>query len=118
MSTVIHDQTRAASSSRGGGSSNLNMSLFNTLVSTQSKRARGSTPSSELGNYTSSNFISTMSYDDFNNFDILAWWKEKEPQFPVLAAMARDLLIVQASTVVSESVFLLVAWLYRNEYQD
>ncbi|KAE8696646.1 U-box domain-containing protein 7 [Hibiscus syriacus] len=35
----------------------------------------------------------------------LAWWKENEAQFPILAAMARDLLTVQASTVASESVF-------------
>ena len=33
------------------------------------------------------------------------WWKQREPQFPVLAAMARDLLSVQASTVASESAF-------------
>ncbi|PWA79973.1 zinc finger BED domain-containing protein RICESLEEPER 3 [Artemisia annua] len=32
-------------------------------------------------------------------------WKQREPQFPVLAAMARDLLSVQASTVASESAF-------------
>ena len=66
----------------------------------------------------SSNFISTMSYDEFNNFDILAWWKEHAKQFLVLAAMARDLLTVQASTVASESAFLLVAGLSRNEDQD
>ena len=46
-----------------------------------------------------------MNYEDFQNFDILAWWKEKEGQFPVLAAMTRDLLTVQASTVALESVF-------------
>jgi len=50
-------------------------------------------------------FLSKMTYEDFQNFDILAWWKEKEGQFPILAAMARDLLTVQASTVASESAF-------------
>ncbi|KAK1432850.1 hypothetical protein QVD17_09752 [Tagetes erecta] len=40
-----------------------------------------------------------------HNFDLLAWWKGKEDQFPILASMARDLLTVQASTVASESAF-------------
>ncbi|GJY55904.1 RNA-directed DNA polymerase, eukaryota [Tanacetum coccineum] len=43
--------------------------------------------------------------EEFTNFDILAWWKEREIQFPILSAMARDLLTVQASTVASESAF-------------
>ncbi|KAI3743136.1 hypothetical protein L1987_60839 [Smallanthus sonchifolius] len=41
------------------------------------------------------------------DFDILAWWKGNESTFPVLSAMARDLLTVQAFTVASESVFSL-----------
>jgi hypothetical protein len=56
-SNVIHDQMRAASSSRGGSSSNVNITLFNTLVESQSKRSRTTTPSSELGNYMSTNFF-------------------------------------------------------------
>ncbi|GJV57986.1 zinc finger BED domain-containing protein RICESLEEPER 2 [Tanacetum coccineum] len=43
--------------------------------------------------------------EEFTNFDILAWWKEREIQFFILSAMARDLLTVQASTVASESAF-------------
>ncbi|GJU65075.1 zinc finger BED domain-containing protein RICESLEEPER 2 [Tanacetum coccineum] len=43
--------------------------------------------------------------EEFTNFDILAWWKERKIQFPILSAMARDLLTVQASTVASESAF-------------
>lgn len=46
-----------------------------------------------------------MSVQEFDNFDILAWWKEKETQFPILVAMARDLLSFQASMVSSESAF-------------
>ncbi|KAK1413168.1 hypothetical protein QVD17_34938 [Tagetes erecta] len=42
---------------------------------------------------------------EFESFDLLAWWKRKETEFPILSAMARDLLIVQASTVASESAF-------------
>nr|GEU97509.1 zinc finger BED domain-containing protein RICESLEEPER 2-like [Tanacetum cinerariifolium] len=42
-----------------------------------------------------------MGPEEFTKFDILAWWKGRESLFPVLAAMARDLLSVQASTVAS-----------------
>ena len=59
-----------------------------------------------------------MTFEEFENFDILAWWKEKETRFPVLAVVTRDLLTVQASMVVSNPFFLLVAGLYRNEDQD
>ncbi|KAJ9538400.1 hypothetical protein OSB04_031133 [Centaurea solstitialis] len=46
-----------------------------------------------------------MTFQEWENLDLLAWWKEKEPQFPILAAMAYNLLTVQASTVASESAF-------------
>ncbi|GKA59111.1 zinc finger BED domain-containing protein RICESLEEPER 2 [Tanacetum coccineum] len=46
-----------------------------------------------------------MGPEEFTQFHILAWWKGRESQFPVLAAMARDLLSVQASTIASESTF-------------
>ncbi|GJT69463.1 zinc finger BED domain-containing protein RICESLEEPER 2 [Tanacetum coccineum] len=46
-----------------------------------------------------------MGPDEFKQFDILVWWKGRESQFPVLSAMARDLLSVQASTVASELAF-------------
>ncbi|GJZ67152.1 zinc finger BED domain-containing protein RICESLEEPER 2-like protein [Tanacetum coccineum] len=47
-----------------------------------------------------------MTIEEFENLDILGCWKKQESQFLVLAAMARDLLTVQASTVASKSVFL------------
>ncbi|GJT00023.1 zinc finger BED domain-containing protein RICESLEEPER 2 [Tanacetum coccineum] len=46
-----------------------------------------------------------MQPEEFTKFDILAWWKGRKTQFPVLATMARDLLSVQASAVASESAF-------------
>ncbi|KAJ0742588.1 putative HAT dimerization domain, ribonuclease H-like superfamily [Helianthus annuus] len=63
--------------------------------------------SNELGRYKYTDFLATISPDEFHNFDILAWWKIQEPHYPVLAAMARDLLSSQASTVASESAFSL-----------
>ncbi|GJY09002.1 zinc finger BED domain-containing protein RICESLEEPER 2 [Tanacetum coccineum] len=46
-----------------------------------------------------------MTIEEFENLDILGWWKGRESQFLVLAAMARDLLLVQVSTVAYESAF-------------
>ncbi|KAK1403719.1 hypothetical protein POM88_003324 [Heracleum sosnowskyi] len=37
--------------------------------------------------------------------DILEFWKTRSCHYPVMAIMARDILIVQASTVASESAF-------------
>ncbi|KAI3799153.1 hypothetical protein L1987_34443 [Smallanthus sonchifolius] len=91
------------SGSSSSSSRNPMLNLFNTLRNENTKRARGTTPSSELGRYQATDFISTLRSEEFENFDILSWWQGRESQYPVLAAMARDLLTVQASTVASES---------------
>ncbi|XP_040367913.1 zinc finger BED domain-containing protein DAYSLEEPER-like isoform X2 [Rosa chinensis] len=43
--------------------------------------------------------------EEEDGFDILCWWKINGPKFPVVAAIARDVLAVQTSTVASESAF-------------
>ncbi|XP_062005944.1 zinc finger BED domain-containing protein RICESLEEPER 2-like [Rosa rugosa] len=43
--------------------------------------------------------------DEEEDFDILCWWKINGPKFPVMAAIARDVLAIQTSTVASESSF-------------
>ncbi|GKV05105.1 hypothetical protein SLEP1_g17148 [Rubroshorea leprosula] len=42
---------------------------------------------------------------DNPDLNILAWWKLNSPRFPVLGAMAKDVLAVRISTVASESCF-------------
>ncbi|KAH9617155.1 hypothetical protein KSS87_004902, partial [Heliosperma pusillum] len=37
--------------------------------------------------------------------DILTWWRNHSAQFPILSKVARDVLVVPASTVASESAF-------------
>ena len=39
------------------------------------------------------------------DFDILAWWKSNGPKYPTLQRIARDILAIPMSTVVSESSF-------------
>ena len=43
--------------------------------------------------------------EDFENFDILSWWKFNSLMFPTMAKIARDVLAVSIFTVASESVF-------------
>jgi hypothetical protein len=38
-------------------------------------------------------------------FDILAWWKNKREEYPILSQIVRDVMDVQVSTVASESAF-------------
>ncbi|CAN1290708.1 Putative AC9 transposase, partial [Linum perenne] len=38
-------------------------------------------------------------------FDILAWWKSNGSKYPTLTLIARDILAVPVSTVVSEAAF-------------
>jgi hypothetical protein len=40
-----------------------------------------------------------------NEFDILLWWKVNAPKYPILAEIARDILVIPISTIASESGF-------------
>lgn len=42
---------------------------------------------------------------DGTEYDVLSWWKVNSPKFPVLSAVARDVLAMQVSSVASESAF-------------
>lgn len=102
----------ASSSSRS--SRDRLMSMVNIVRDVTAKRQRGNTPTSELGRYSATDYAQTMgSGEDFQTIDILAWWSRKESEFPILSTVASDLLIVQASTVASESAFSLSAEYYR-----
>jgi len=46
-----------------------------------------------------------MMNDAEGNFDILSYWKVHEFRYPLVAAMARDILSIHISTVASESTF-------------
>ncbi|KAF7139308.1 hypothetical protein RHSIM_Rhsim07G0152900 [Rhododendron simsii] len=57
---------------------------------------------SELTQYLEINLVTN---EEFQSFDILAWWKKTEKTFPILSTMARDLLTPPVSSVASESAF-------------
>ncbi|KAH9625871.1 hypothetical protein KSS87_010632 [Heliosperma pusillum] len=63
---------------------------------------------------SSTSTLATKELDDYlthgvdtndTDFNILLWWKARSIQFPVLSKIARDVLVVPASTVASESAF-------------
>eukprot|EP00267_Zea_mays_P042783 XP_020394808.1 zinc finger BED domain-containing protein RICESLEEPER 2 [Zea mays] len=55
---------------------------------------------SELDAYLEEEFVRTD-----ERFEILSWWRTNANKYPVLSAMARDLLAIPLSTVPSESAF-------------
>ncbi|KAK9937808.1 hypothetical protein M0R45_014577 [Rubus argutus] len=59
----------------------------------------------ELHKYLGVNYTAYMTNEEFQKFDILAWWKYNEGSFPVLSKMARDLLTPSVSAVAPEYVF-------------
>nr|XP_027126005.1 zinc finger BED domain-containing protein RICESLEEPER 2-like [Coffea arabica] len=50
-------------------------------------------------------YLEEQKFPRKDNFDILEWWKANCPKFPILAKMARDILVVPTTTVASESAF-------------
>jgi hypothetical protein len=42
--------------------------------------------------------------ESFEEKDILSWWKDAAKKYPKLAKMAQDILVIQATSVASESV--------------
>uniref|UniRef100_A0A3Q7FMN0 HAT C-terminal dimerisation domain-containing protein n=1 Tax=Solanum lycopersicum TaxID=4081 RepID=A0A3Q7FMN0_SOLLC len=42
---------------------------------------------------------------EYEDFDILSWWKVNSPRFPVLSQLARDVLAIPMSSVASECAF-------------
>ncbi|KAM3358801.1 hypothetical protein P3S68_021734 [Capsicum galapagoense] len=64
------------------------------------KISGGSSNKSELEKY-----LAEEIEPDSEQFDILGWWKVHEPRFPILAEMARDVLVIPIFSVASECAF-------------
>jgi hypothetical protein len=50
-------------------------------------------------------YISEPLLKHSGEFDILSWWRGKTKEYPILTKIARDVMVVQVSTVASESAF-------------
>ncbi|WRX26535.1 HAT [Theobroma cacao] len=71
------------------------------------KKHRLNTGSKELKTELEKYLSEPVDDEGFNDdeFDVLVWWKLNQFRFPILAAIARDVLAVPLSTVASESAF-------------
>lgn len=78
------------------------------LQSVSRKTSKAVTISNDLELYTKTDFSNLMRVDEYEDLNILEWWKTKGcNQYPILATMVRDILTIQASTVASEHAFFL-----------
>ncbi|KAF7128988.1 hypothetical protein RHSIM_Rhsim10G0125900 [Rhododendron simsii] len=77
------------------------LSKYDAYMLRESKRSRTvDTAKLELDHY-----LSELALPKSTRFDVLNWWKSHQPKYPILQAMARDLLAILVSTVASESAF-------------
>ncbi|CAN1732014.1 Putative AC transposase [Linum perenne] len=70
------------------------------LFLTQRKKARTTAVVTELDNYLNEDVLPRSS-----DFDILMWWKLSGLKYPILQAVARDVLVIPVTSVASESAF-------------
>ena len=61
--------------------------------------------SSELEFYLRNDLQSTLNENQIENLDVLGWWKSVKNQYPIMSAIARDLLAMSISMVESKSAF-------------
>ncbi|GKF13230.1 zinc finger BED domain-containing protein RICESLEEPER 2-like protein, partial [Tanacetum coccineum] len=91
-------------SSNAGSSRNQMTNLLNKLK--QHKKAKHDRlATSEYERYVEIDFVSHLSTKELARYDVLGFWKANESTFPIISQMARDILSVQATLVVSQSAF-------------
>ncbi|KAK3204443.1 hypothetical protein Dsin_018489 [Dipteronia sinensis] len=71
------------------------MSIFDAYVNETNPTSR-----SELDAYLEENILPNTL-----DFDILTWWKANGSKYPILARVARDVLVIPVSTVASKPAF-------------
>ncbi|KAM1169151.1 hypothetical protein ACFX13_031698 [Malus domestica] len=59
----------------------------------------------ELHVYLGINYAGSMTLKEYDNLDVLAWWKSREGMFPLLSVMARDLLTPSVCAIAPEFAF-------------
>ena len=67
----------------------------------------GSSKKNELDIYLSE---TALEESDEGKVDLLRWWKLNSERFPILSSLARDVLVIPISTVMSESAFSTCGW--------
>ncbi|CAN0885251.1 Putative AC transposase [Linum grandiflorum] len=69
----------------------------------QRKKAKVTSVQTELDNYLNEEILPSEECE--NDFNILMWWKQNGPKYPILQAIARDVLAIPVTSVASECAF-------------
>ena len=72
------------------------------LKSKKKTHSSSSSNTSDLDRYLG---VDVISFEDYEDFDILIWWKSQQYMYPVLSILARDVLTIPVSTIASEAAF-------------
>ncbi|CAL5207382.1 unnamed protein product [Lathyrus oleraceus] len=105
-----------SSITRGESSSHaLTKSLFNDLKAHKQQLAT-ETGKSQLDVYLDETSVN-LSYQNFDDLNVLQWWKENWNRFKELSLLARDLLGILITTVASESAFS-IGSIILNKYRS
>jgi len=100
--------TRNSTRAGGGGGGSGRISALLGLVNkfrTDTPQTNTTSDMAEYHMYINYDYMISFSDDERDALDLLVWWKEQRRQLPVMSAMARDCLSVQASSVASERAF-------------
>ena len=98
-------QTSISSSSSSRSSSIFSFIAQRRHTHASSSSSSSSSLSSELEFYLRNDLQSAYDENQIESLDVLSWWKSVRNQYPVMSAIARDILAVPMSTVASESAF-------------
>ena len=76
--------------------------LLGGLLDSRSLPVENDALKKEITLYLSTPLISKK---DFDSFDLLAWWKIRQDQFPLLSVVARKVLGIPATSACCERIF-------------
>ncbi|XP_071722691.1 zinc finger BED domain-containing protein DAYSLEEPER-like [Rutidosis leptorrhynchoides] len=108
-----HHRTIFRTASYGSGENSNSRSVSNDMKCLSS-RIDSQSEKSQLDKYLEE---PRLNYQDYENLDVLAYWKDRATRFPELTRMACDVLSIPITTVASESTFSIggrVLNKYRN----
>ncbi|KAL2924957.1 putative AC transposase, partial [Bienertia sinuspersici] len=77
---------------------------WDPLLASILKKQRTSSSSAFISSSGVDNYLSYQ-FETNDDFHIIKWWKDHTNKFPILARIAKDVLAIPASTIVSESAF-------------
>ena len=106
--TVTHfapSQTSKSVSKTGKSLAAQAANMLSKFSGSGSSSRRTQSDVSELQMYLNYDFMKGLDEDSRLGMDILDWWKSQSTKHPILAAMARDIFSIQASSVASERAF-------------